>query len=246
MGDDAMTQEDDELAAYRARLKKTSFRPSGTLVLAFLMPVLAIGTFFVYRHFNDPDASETSAGSLPPRPPTEAELTARALQSVADTWAPVEPSTLEAGEVADAKGRKVLFVEQSMDLDPHSAALLQTPRRLERHAVRLPDDLSAASSGPFATKPAEVGVVVLLRARMIESGTYSGGSEPAHDIEYDGEAILVPERKHVAQVHHLVPAPATAMRLGSGTLVGGISHDDGAWLGDVATALADGRAPQRR
>lgn len=242
-----MTKEDDEIAAYQARLKKTSFRLSSIspkLVLALAMPVILIATCIITYRMDHPDeAAQASPSAVPPRPPTEGEVAAKALQKVADDYAPLDPATLEAGDIALARGRKVAFVEQSMDLDPEAARLLGSNTRMTRRLVTLPDGFVAANAGPFATKPEETGVVVLLRVRMLQAGAYSGGGEPAYDLDYSGEAILVPERKHVAKIHHHVSAPPTATRLSGGILVGAFAHDDGAWMRDAAVALNAGHAP---
>ncbi len=237
-----MTKEDDDIAAYQARLKKTSFRLSPVLVLSMAIPVAVIATLVIQYRMNQPAEVDTAASATPP-PPTEAELAARPLQPIADEYAAIDPQTLPAGDLALAKGRKVVFVEQSLDLDPSMARVLGSGPRMARKRVFLPEGFTGASAGPFARSPGEAGIVVLLRTAMHQTGTYTGGNEPAIDLDYSGEAILVPERSHVAKIHHHVSAPPTATRFGGGLLVGDQTRDDGAWLRDVATALADGRAP---
>ena len=169
-----------------------------------------------------------------------------ALQSVADTYAPMDATSVEGAPVALARGRKVTFVQQSRGFDPDTARLLNTSARSPMKVVMLPEGFEPGAAGALAVDPKDAGVVVLVNETMNRVGTYTGGKEPAIELEYEAFALLVPEAKRIARFFHVAAAPPTATRLGTGkdsVLVGGLTHDDGAWMRDAAAALQDGRAP---
>jgi hypothetical protein len=169
-----------------------------------------------------------------------------ALQSVADTYAPMEGSSLAEASLDLAKGRKVVFVKQSLAFDPETARLLGRSPRAPAAVVMLPTGFEPGAAGPFATVPKDAGVVVLVRETMRNVGTYTGGNEPAFEVEYEAVALLVPEAKRIASFAHVIRPQSSATRYGTGqhsVLVGGLTHDDGSWMEKAAVALHDGRAP---
>jgi hypothetical protein len=238
--------EDPEIEAYRRRLKQRSpIRVSPFLVMMIAAPLVGIGgAAYVAWRANE----RANPAPSPPAPPTPESLLKTALQSVATTYAPLEADSLEEASVELARGRKVCFVQQSRAFDPETARLLGSPLRSKTSNVMLPDGFDPGIAGAFATQPNDVGVVVLVRETMRRVGTYTGGNEPAMETQYDAVAVLVPEAKRLARFSHLALPPTTATRMGTGKdsfLVGGLTHDDGAWMRDAATALHDGRAPAR-
>jgi len=241
--------EDPEIEAYRARLKQRSpIRVSPFLVMMIAAPLVGIGGAAYIAWRENERANPAPVASSPPAPPTPESLLKTALQKVATTYAPLEADSLEEGSVELARGRKVCFVEQSLAFDPETARLLDSPLRSKTANVMLPDGFDPGIAGALATQPGDVGVVVLVRETMRRVGTYTGGNEPAMEVQYDAVALLVPEAKRIARFSHLVVAPTTATRMGTGKgsfLVGGLTHDDGAWMRDAAAALHDGRAPAR-
>ena len=244
--------EDPDVEAYRARLKRgTPIRVSPKLVLAIAAPLagvalFAFGAWQARREADLPPPSLPSAPSSPPAPPTPGSLVMKALQTVADTYAPMDGSSLEEASVNLARGRKVTFVKQSLAFDPETARLLEHPIHSNTAVVMLPTGFDPGAAGPFATVPEEAGVVVLVHETMRNVGTYTGGKEPAFEIEYEAVALLVPEAKRIASFRHLAGPPSSATRYGTGqhsVLVGGLTQDDGSWMEKAAVALRDGRAP---
>ena len=243
-----MSKEDDEIKAYQARLKKPALKISPQIVGIF---AVVIGTFAVigWRFSRgDLEVSSSSSGPpAPPAPPTPKELTQRALQGVADTYAALDETSLPEAPIALAKGRKVVFVRQSLGFDPETARLLSSPERTPTKTVELPRDFQPGTPPELALDPKEVGVVVLARETMTKVGTYTGGKEPAIETTNDLVVILVPEKKRVAAFRHTLKPKLTATRMGQGkssVLVGNLSDDDGSWMAKAASALYEGRAPE--
>ncbi|MEO5727415.1 MAG: hypothetical protein ABI134_34030, partial [Byssovorax sp.] len=138
--------DDEEIKAYQARLKKPALKVSPKFLVVFAM-VLA---YFAYLGWtfsgknplasSKPDAESAVTASGPPAPPTPRELTQRALQSVADTYAPLDETALPEAPIALSKGRKVVFVRQSQGFDPETARLLRTPERSPVKIILLPKE----------------------------------------------------------------------------------------------------------
>jgi hypothetical protein len=244
----AVSNEDDEIRAYQARLKKPALKVSPQILGIF---AVVIGTFAVigwkFSRGNTEVSSSSSGPPAPPAPPTPRELTQRALEGVADTYAGLDETSLPEAPIALAKGRKVVFVRQSLGFDPETARLLSSPVRTPTKTVELPRDFQPGTPPELAVDPGEVGVVVLARETMTRVGTYTGGNEPAIEVTNDLVAILVPEKKRIAAFKHTLKPKMTATRLGQGkssVLVGALPGDDEGWMGKAAAELHEGRAPE--
>ena len=245
---------DDEIKAYQARLKKSSVKISPKFLAIF---AIVLG-YFAYLGWtfsgksgaaSSPDvtATATATASGPPPPPTPRQLTQEALQSVADTYAPLDEASLPEAPIALAKGRKVVFVMKSMGFDPETARALRSPERSPVKVISLPGDFQPGTPPALAVTPSEVGVVVLERETMIKVGTYTGGKEPAMGVKTEMVAILVPEKKRIAAFEHMVNPPSVATRYGTGQkslLIPHTTATDEGWMGKAATALYEGRAPE--
>lgn len=246
--------DDDEVKAYQARLKRSSVKVSPKFLAIFGI-VLAyfayLGWIFAEKGAttSSQDATETATAtaSAPPPPPTPSQLTQEALQSVADTYAPLDEDSLPEAPIELAKGRKVVFVMQSMGFDPETARALRSPERLPVKIISLPGDFQPGTHPALAVTPSEVGVVVLERQTMIKVGTYTGGKEPALAMKREMVAILVPEKKRIAAFEHMRNPPSVATRYGTGEKSLLIPHEtstDEGWRSKAATALYEGRAPE--
>jgi hypothetical protein len=244
--------DDDEVKAYQARLKRSSVKvsPKFLVIFGIVLGYFAyLGWLFAGKSSptSSPDATATATASGPPPPPTPRELTQEALQSVADTYAPLDEASLPEAPIALAKGRKVVFVMKSMGFDPETARLLRSPERSPVKIISLPGDFQPGTPPALAVTPSEVGVVVLERETMLKVGTYTGGKEPAMGTKTEMVAILVPEKKRIAEFEHMRNPPSLATRYGTGEkslLVPHASSTDEGWMGKAATALYEGRAPE--
>jgi hypothetical protein len=249
----AAPNEDDEIKAYRASLKKPTFTGSPRLLAIFggvLAFMLLLGWTFSWRGSDEAAPAPTVASAAPPEPPAPPgprELTMAALQSVADAYAPLDTAELPKAPIALARGRKVVFVIQSLGFDPDTARLLRSPERSPTKIVNLPRGFQPGKSAELALEAKEVGVVVLMRETIAKVGEYTGGKEPALETTNEMVAVLVPEKKRVAVFLHTQKPKSTATRLGHGkdsVLVGNLPSDDESWMDEAAAALYAGKEPE--
>jgi hypothetical protein len=248
--------DDDELKAYRASLKTPSLTVQPRLVAIFggvIAFILLLGWTFSWKS-DPPDPPKVTVASAapseapaPPPPPTPRELTMEALQGVAGTYAPLEGTALPEAAVKLAKGRKVLFVLQSLGFDPETARLMRSPERMPTKIPALPRGFELGKLPELAVAASEVGVVVLMRQTDSKVGTYTGGKEAALETTMELVAILVPEKKRIAAFKHVLHPKGIATRVGSGdksVLLGTEREEDESWMNKAALDLYEGRAPE--
>lgn len=169
------------------------------------------------------------------------------MQSIADAYAPLDTAALPKAPIELAKGRKVMFVIQSLGFDPETARLMRSPERSPTKIVNLPHGFAQGKVPEPANEAKEVGVVVLVRDTIAKVGEYSGGKEPALETTSEMVAVLVPEKKRVAVFLHTRKPKSTATRLGRGkdsVLAGNLPDDDESWMNEAAAALYGGKAPE--
>jgi hypothetical protein len=249
----ASPNDDDEIKAYRASLKKPTFTGSPRLLAIFggvLAFVVFLGWTFSWRSTDEAPPAPTVASAAPPEPPappTQRELTMTALQSIADAYAPIDTAALPKAPIALAKGRKVVFVIQSLGFDPETARLMHASERSPTKIVDLPHGFEPGKSAELALEAKDVGVVVLMRETIAKVGEYSGGKEPALETTNEMVAVLVPEKKRVAVFLHTRKPKSTATRFGQGkdsVLLGNLPDDDSSWMNEAAAALYGGKEPE--
>jgi hypothetical protein len=251
----ASPNDEDEIKAYRASLKKPTFTGSPRLLAIFggaLAFMVFLGWTLSWRSTDEAPPAKavatvaSAAPPEPPAPPTARELTMAALQSIADAYAPLDTAALPKAPIELAKGRKVVFVIQSLGFDPETARLMHSSERSPTKIVNLPRGFEPGKSAELALEAKDVGLVVLMRETIAKVGEYSGGKEPAMATTNEMVAVLVPEKKRVAVFLHVQKPKSTATRLGQGKgsiLIGNLPDDDEGWMNSAAADLYNGRAP---
>lgn len=77
----------------------------------------------------------------------------KALQGVADTYAPLDETSLPEAPIALALGRKVVFVGQSLGFDPETAKKLSSKPLTPVKVILLPRDFVPGTPPELATSP---------------------------------------------------------------------------------------------